>query len=209
MNTKQKKALYESIMKNVSKTVKKQLNESETVDEYKTRMNNYINNWFETAFHTGDENLDNKIKSQILECAAKFNPHIKDYIDSDDYKDRSYRARVKVLKPHFDSLDIQAKIRIIHIAILKTLLGYYYGKQIDKFDYRKASTEGQDTVATRSDKAFLEPILDTDDFKKAAKMTSLRTFAKTVSQPRFLGNAQYCVSILTGLVNKIKEINND
>ena len=46
MNTKQKKVLYESIMKNVSKTVKKQLNESETVDEYKTRMNNYINNWF-------------------------------------------------------------------------------------------------------------------------------------------------------------------
>ena len=169
MNTKQKKSLYESIMKNVSKTVKKQLNESETVDEYKTRMNNYINNWFETAFHTGDENLDNKIKSQILECAAKFNPHIKDYIDSDDYKDRSYRARVKVLKPHFDSLDIQTKIRIINIASLKTLLGYYYGKGIDKFDYRKASTEGQDTVATRSDKAFLEPILDTNDFKKQQK----------------------------------------
>ena len=35
MNTKQKKTLYESIMKNVSKTVKKQLNESETLDEYK------------------------------------------------------------------------------------------------------------------------------------------------------------------------------
>ena len=208
MNTKQKKALYESIMKNVSKTVKKQLNESETVDEYKTRMNNYINNWFETAIHTGNENLDNKIKSQILECAAKFNPHIKDYIDSDDYKDRSYRARVKVLKPHFDSLDIQTKIRIIN-ACSKILLSHYDSKQIDKFDYRKASTEGQDIIATISDKAFLEPILDTDDFKKAAKMTSLRLFAKTVSQPRFLGNAGYCVSILTGLVNKIKEINND
>lgn len=208
MNTKQKKALYESIMKNVSKTVKKQLNESETVDEYKTRMNNYINNWFETAIHTGNENLDNKIKSQILECAAKFNPHIKDYIDSDDYKDRSYRARVRVLKPHFDSLDIQTKIRTINTS-LKTSLGYYYGREIDKFDYRKASTEGQDIIATISDKAFLEPILDTDDFKKAAKMTSLRLFAKTVSQPRFLGNAGYCVSILTGLVNKIKEINND
>ena len=208
MNTKQKKALYESIMKNISKTVKKQLNESETVDEYKTRMNNYINNWFETAFHTGNENLDNKIKSQILECAAKFNPHIKDYIDSDDYKDRSYRARVRVLKPHFDSLDIQTKIRTINTS-LKTSLGYYYGREIDKFDYRKASTEGQDIIATISDKAFLEPILDTDDFKKAAKMTSLRLFAKTVSQPRFLGNAGYCVSILTGLVNKIKEINND
>ena len=209
MNTKQKKALYESIMKNISKTVKKQLNESETVDEYKTRMNNYINNWFETAFHTGNENLDNEIKSKILECTEKFKPHIKDYINSDDYKDRSYRARVKVLKPYFDSLDIQTKIRIINIASLKTLLGYYYGKGIDKFDYHKASTEGQDTVATRSDKAFLEPILDTDDFKKAAKMTSLRLFAKTVSQPRFLGNAQYCVSILTEFVNKIKEINND
>ena len=195
-------------MKNVSKTVKKQLNESETVDEYKTRMNNYINNWFETAFHTGNENLDNKIKSQILECAAKFNPHIKDYINSDDYKDRSYRARVKVLKPYFDSLDIQTKIRIINTCS-KILLSHYDSRQIDKFDYRKASTEGQDIIATRSDKAFLEHILDSDDFKKAAKMTSLRIFAKTVSQPRFLGNAQYCVSILTDLVNKIKEINND
>ena len=208
MNQKQKKALYESIMKNVSKAVKKQLNESETVDEYKTRMNNYINNWFETAFHTGDENLDNKIKSQILECAAKFNPHIKDYIDSDDYKDRSYKARVKVLKPYFDSLDIQTKIRIINTCS-KILLSHYDSRQIDKFDYRKASTEGQDIIATISDKAFLEHILDTDDFKKAAKMTSLRIFAKTVSQPRFLGSAGYCVSILTDLVNKIKEINND
>lgn len=208
MNTKQKKALYESIMKSVSKTVKKQLNESETVDEYKTRMNNYINNWFETAVHTGNENLDNEIKSKILECAAKFNPHIKDYIDSDDYKDRSYRARVRVLKPHFDSLDIQTKIRTIN-ACSKILLSHYDSRQIDKFDYRKASTEGQDIIATIRDKAFLEPILDTDDFKKAAKMTSLRLFAKTVSQPRFLGNAGYCVSILTGLVNKIKEINND
>lgn len=208
MNTKEKKALYESIMKNISKTVKKQLNESETVDEYKTRMNNYINNWFETAIHTGNENLDNEIKSKILECTEKFNPHIKAYINSDDYKDRSYRARVKVLKPYFDSLDIQTKIRIIN-ACSKILLSHYDSKQIDKFDYRKASTEGQDIIATRSDKAFLEPILDTDDFKKAAKMTSLRLFAKTVSQPRFLGNAGYCVSILTGLVNKIKEINND
>ena len=208
MNTKQKKALYESIMKNVSKTVKKQLNESETVDEYKTRMNNYINNWFETAFHTGNENLDNEIKSKILECTEKFKPHIKDYINSDDYKDRSYRARVKVLKPYFDSLDIQTKIRIINTCS-KILLSHYDSRQIDKFDYRKASTEGQDIIATISDKAFLEHILDTDDFKKAAKMTSLRLFAKTVSQPRFLGNTQACVSILTGFVNKIKEINND
>ena len=208
MNQKQKKALYESIMKNVSKAVKKQLNESETVDEYKTRMNNYINNWFETAFHTGNENLDNEIKSKILECTEKFKPHIKDYINSDDYKDRSYRARVKVLKPYFDSLDIQTKIRIINTCS-KILLSHYDSRQIDKFDYRKASTEGQDIIATISDKAFLEHILDTDDFKKAAKMTSLRIFAKTVSQPRFLGSAGYCVSILTDLVNKIKEINND
>ena len=208
MNTKEKKALYESIMKNISKTVKKQLNESETVDEYKTRMNNYINNWFETAIHTGNENLDNEIKSKILECTEKFKPHIKDYINSDDYKDRSYRARVKVLKPYFDSLDIQTKIRIINTCS-KILLSHYDSRQIDKFDYRKASTEGQDIIATISDKAFLEHILDTDDFKKAAKMTSLRIFAKTVSQPRFLGSAGYCVSILTDLVNKIKEINND
>lgn len=33
MNTKQKKALYESIMKSVAKTIKKNLNESQVVDE--------------------------------------------------------------------------------------------------------------------------------------------------------------------------------
>lgn len=33
MNTKQKKALYESIMKSVAKTIKKNLNESKVVDE--------------------------------------------------------------------------------------------------------------------------------------------------------------------------------
>ena len=43
MNTKQKKALYESIMKNVSKTIKKQLNES---DNYDTTMYKRINDFF-------------------------------------------------------------------------------------------------------------------------------------------------------------------
>ena len=43
MNTKQKKALYASIMKNISKTIKKQLNES---DNYNTTMYKRINDFF-------------------------------------------------------------------------------------------------------------------------------------------------------------------
>ena len=43
MNTKQKKALYESIMKSVAKTIKKQLNES---DNYNTTMYKRINVFF-------------------------------------------------------------------------------------------------------------------------------------------------------------------
>ena len=43
MNTKQKKALYESIMKSVTKTIKKQLNES---DNYNTTMYKRINDFF-------------------------------------------------------------------------------------------------------------------------------------------------------------------
>ena len=62
MNTKQKKALYESIMKNVSKTIKKQLNES---DNYNTTMYKRINDFFDNGIHTGSADRDTKLRNYI------------------------------------------------------------------------------------------------------------------------------------------------
>lgn len=62
MNTKQKKALYESIMKNVSKTIKKQLNE---YDNYDTTMYKRINDFFDNGIHTGNADDDTKLRNYI------------------------------------------------------------------------------------------------------------------------------------------------
>ena len=62
MNTKQKKALYESIMKNVSKTIKKQLNES---DNYDTTMYKRINDFFNNGIHTDSADHDTKLRNYI------------------------------------------------------------------------------------------------------------------------------------------------
>ena len=62
MNTKQKKTLYESIMKNVSKTIKKQLNES---DNYNTTMYKRINDFFDNGIHTGSADRDTKLRNYI------------------------------------------------------------------------------------------------------------------------------------------------
>lgn len=62
MNAKQKKTLYESIMKNVSKTIKKQLNES---DNYNTTMYKRINDFFDNGIHTGSADRDTKLRNYI------------------------------------------------------------------------------------------------------------------------------------------------
>ena len=62
MNVKQKKTLYESIMKNVSKTIKKQLNES---DNYNTTMYKRINDFFDNGIHTGSADRDTKLRNYI------------------------------------------------------------------------------------------------------------------------------------------------
>ena len=62
MNRKQKKALYESIMKNVSKTIKKQLNEN---DNYDTTMYKRINDFFNNGIHTDSADHDTKLRNYI------------------------------------------------------------------------------------------------------------------------------------------------
>ena len=55
MNRKQKKSLYEPIMKNVSKTIKKQLNQ---YDNYDTTMYKRINDFFDICIHTDSADHD-------------------------------------------------------------------------------------------------------------------------------------------------------
>lgn len=58
MNKIQKKALYESIMKNVSKTIKKRLNEDESYEDYAYNINVRLD-------ETGDESLKVDIINNI------------------------------------------------------------------------------------------------------------------------------------------------
>lgn len=69
MNTKQKKDLYESIMKNVSKTIKKQLNES---DNYNTTMYKRINDFFDNGIHTDSADHDTKLRNYIKYIIIQF-----------------------------------------------------------------------------------------------------------------------------------------
>ena len=56
MNTKQKKALYESIMKSVAKTVKKALNENNSYDVWPCSLKNKVE--FFDGFYTVTVNID-------------------------------------------------------------------------------------------------------------------------------------------------------
>lgn len=56
MNTKQKKALYESIMKSVAKTVKKALNENNSYDVWPCSLKNKV--YFGDGFYTVTVNID-------------------------------------------------------------------------------------------------------------------------------------------------------
>ena len=56
MNTKQKKALYESIMKSVEKTVKKALNENNSYDVWPCSLKNKV--YFGDGFYTVTVNID-------------------------------------------------------------------------------------------------------------------------------------------------------
>ena len=67
MNTKQKKALYESIMKSVSKTVKKQINEHNDVeDPEEMSLNSFVENTDdETPFYIMSIRSYSKLKNVL------------------------------------------------------------------------------------------------------------------------------------------------
>lgn len=74
MNTKQKKALYESIMKSVSKTVKKQINEHNDVeDPEEMSLNSFVEDTdVETPFYIMSIRSYSKLKNVLNQRCLKY-----------------------------------------------------------------------------------------------------------------------------------------
>lgn len=74
MNTKQKKALYESIMKSVSKTVKKQINEHNDVeDPEEMSLNSFVEDTDdETPFYIMSIRSYSKLKNVLNQRCLKY-----------------------------------------------------------------------------------------------------------------------------------------
>ena len=74
MNTKQKKALYESIMKSVSKTVKNQINEHNDVeDPEEMSLNSFVENTDdETPFYIMSIRSYSKLKNVLNQRCLKY-----------------------------------------------------------------------------------------------------------------------------------------
>ena len=74
MNTKQKKALYESIMKSVSKTVKKQINEHNDVeDPEEMSLNSFVEDTDdETPFYIMSISSYSKLKNVLNQRCFKY-----------------------------------------------------------------------------------------------------------------------------------------
>lgn len=74
MNTKQKKALYESIMKSVSKTVKKQINEHNDVeDPEEMSLNSFVEDTDdETPFYIMSIRSYSKLKNVLNQRSLKY-----------------------------------------------------------------------------------------------------------------------------------------
>lgn len=74
MNTKQKKALYESIMKSVSKTVKKQINEHNDVeDPEEMSLNSFVEDTDdETPFYIMSIRSYSKLKNVLNQRSFKY-----------------------------------------------------------------------------------------------------------------------------------------
>lgn len=79
MNKTQKKALYESIMKNVSKAIKKRLNEDESYEDYAYNINVRLD-------ETGDESL----KADVINNIHMMLKDILEIINQMDDGDISY-----------------------------------------------------------------------------------------------------------------------
>ena len=200
MNTKQKKALYESIMKNVSKTIKKQLNE---YDNYDTTMYKRINDFFNNGIHTGnaddDTDLRNYIKYVILHLCKtklKINKEVADFDTVQDYIDNIWPLiGVKTQAKYLETLTTSTNKE-------NPLLKFINKGYIDKFNgYESESHFGKSEV--QKNFSLIDTWADKDEFKTFANTRTAKEIATYCLQNLGFKQSEKAAEILYLLCKKI------
>ena len=174
MNTKQKKTLYESIMKNVSKTIKKQLNES---DNYNTTMYKRINDFFDNGIHTDSAEHDTKLRNYIKYVIIQLNKRIlkidkerADFDSVEDYIDNVWPLiGVKTQAKYLETLTTSTNKE-------NPLLKFINKGYIDKFNgYESESHFGKSEV--QKNFSLIDTWADKDEFKTFANTRTAKEIA--------------------------------
>ena len=200
MNTKQKKALYASIMKNVSKTVKKQLNES---DNYDTTMYKRINDFFDNGIHTDsaehDTKLRNYIKYVIIQlCKTKLNidKELSEFDSIEDYIDNVWPLiGVKTQAKYLEALTTSTNKE-------NPLLKFINKGYIDKFNgYESESYFGKSELQRKF--PFVDAWTDEDEFKTFANTRTAKEIATYCLQNLGFKKSEKAAEMLYLLCKKI------
>ena len=175
MNRKQKKSLYESIMKNVSKTIKKQLNEN---DNYDTTMYKRINDFFNNGIHTDsadhDTKLRNYIKYVIIQSTKgrlKIDKELSEFDSIEDYINNVWPLiDVKTQAKYLDTL---TTLKIKENPLLKFINKGY----IDEFNGYYESESHIVTLELPKNFPLVDAWTNKDEFKTFANTRTAKEIA--------------------------------
>ena len=200
MNRKQKKALYESIMKNVSKTIKKQLNE---YDNYDTTMYKRINDFFDNGIHTDsadhDTKLRNYIKYVIIQSTKgrlKIDKELSEFDSIEDYINNVWPLiGVKTQAKYLETLTTSSNEK-------NPLLKFINKGYIDKFNGYESESH---VVKSELQKNF--PLVDAwtnkDEFKTFANTRTAKEIATYCLQNLGFKKSEKAAEMLYLLCKKI------
>ena len=200
MNRKQKKSLYESIMKNVSKTIKKQLNE---YDNYDTTMYKRINDFFNNGIHTDSADHDTKLRNYIkyviiqsIKGRLKIDKELSDFDSIEDYINNVWPLiGVKTQAKYLETLTTE---KIKENPLLKFINKGY----IDEFNGYESESH---VVTSELPKKF--PLVDAwtnkDDFKTFANTRTAKEIATYCLQNLGFTKSEKSAEILYLLCKKI------
>lgn len=140
MNTNQKKALYESIMKSVAKEVKKALNEG-IFDEFKAnRLQRVIDSYKSMSDESAEHILNKSFKQFYTIWQLLKKPIISDFLSDDSYITNNISCMFNESENDIERILIKNKFNIIDdidvINELKKLSGVYLQDNVQKVYYR-------------------------------------------------------------------------
>ena len=200
MNTKQKKALYESIMKSVAKTIKKQLNES---DNYNTTMYKRINDFFDNGIHTGSADRDTKLRNyikytiiQLTKGRLKIDKKPSEFDSVEDYIDNVWPLiGVKTQAKYLETLTTSTNKE-------NPLLKFINKGYIDEFN----GYESESRVVTSElpkNSPLVDSWTDKDEFKTFANTRTAKEIATYCLQNFGFINSEKAAEMLYLLCKKI------